>query len=125
MSSDRPVSSAKTGRPYLVVADGDADMRLYLARCLSEWRVERAETGADVLRLARAAPPALVVCDRSLPDLEGEALCLALRADPATARVPVLLLAADASESTCADAVLGKPFNAASLRSEVGSLLDP
>ena len=110
--------------PTVIVADADADMRFHLARCLAgQGRVERAETGAEVLRLARATPPRLVVCDGSLPDLDGDALCLALRAEPATHAVPVLVVSADPSAPSCADGVLGKPFNAASLRRQAGALL--
>jgi two-component system phosphate regulon response regulator PhoB len=53
-----------------------------------------ASTGADGLAAARAAPPAVVVLDLMLPDQSGHDVCRALRADPATADVGVLMLTA-------------------------------
>ncbi|MCC7350096.1 MAG: response regulator [Phycisphaerales bacterium] len=50
--------------------------------------------GQSALRMARADPPALVVLDIMLPDLDGFEVCRRLRAMPSTARVPVILLSA-------------------------------
>ena len=48
--------------------------------------------GEDALRLAREANPDLVLLDMILPKLSGSEVLLALKRDPATAAVPVIVL---------------------------------
>jgi PAS domain S-box-containing protein len=55
--------------------------------------VQTATTGADALRLA-AGRPDLIVLDVRLPDIDGYEVCRRLKADPATASIPVLHLSA-------------------------------
>jgi PAS domain S-box-containing protein len=56
--------------------------------------VHEASSGADALRLTVAEKPDLVILDVNLPDISGLEVCRRLKADPATARVPVLHLSA-------------------------------
>ena len=55
-----------------------------------------AADGGTGLDLARRHKPALILCDVTLPDLDGFAVLAALRADPATAALPLLFLTARA-----------------------------
>ena len=55
--------------------------------------VREAATGAEGLRLLKEAPD-LVILDVRLPDLSGFEVCRRLKADPATATIPVLHLSA-------------------------------
>ena len=55
-----------------------------------------AETGLDGVQQARAWQPALVLIDMQLPDIDGHQVLQALRADPATARLPCIALSANA-----------------------------
>jgi CheY-like chemotaxis protein len=50
------------------------------------------------LELAREHLPDLIVLDLHLPDMPGEQLLRRLKADPATARIPVIVLTADATK---------------------------
>src|SRR6185437_1265189 len=53
-------------RPRVLLADGDADLRGYVERLLSErWTVEAVADGAAALEAARARHPDLVVAERS------------------------------------------------------------
>jgi DNA-binding response OmpR family regulator len=61
---------------------------------IAGFRYHCAPDGQSALRMARTDPPALVVLDIMLPDLDGFEVCRRLRADPSTARVPVILLSA-------------------------------
>jgi DNA-binding response OmpR family regulator len=77
-----------------------------------------APDGASGLRMARERRPALVILDLMLPDMDGFDVCSKLRADPATAKVPIVILTAlDHQESirrgtACGAAVyLTKPFD--------------
>ena len=116
----------------VIIADDDADMRLYVRSCLRSegiGAILEAADGAEVLRLARAETPDLVISDVVMPGLDGEALCRALKADPATAAIPLLLVsgqkrpAAERALPVCADGFLAKPFNGAGLRDAVARLL--
>ncbi len=56
--------------------------------------------GLDALEKVRAEPPDLVVADMRLPRLDGAALCEALRKDPATRAIPVVILTANGDAET-------------------------
>lgn len=78
--------------------------------------------GAEGLRSALGAPPDVVVSDVVMPELDGWELCLALRRDARTARVPVVLMTSltDPDDvlralAAGADGYVGKPFDDAVL----------
>ncbi len=60
--------------------------------------LEVAIQGKMVLDLAKVVQPVLVVLDLHLPDLSGEDVLRELKADPATAAIPVVILSASATE---------------------------
>ncbi|MFC4062181.1 SpoIIE family protein phosphatase [Planomonospora corallina] len=111
----------------VLVADDNADMRDYLARLLRQsYRVTVVNDGRAALEAVRADPPDLLVSDVMMPHLDGLRLVAALRADPRTASVPVLLLSARAGQEASiegleagADDYLVKPFSAAELLARV------
>ncbi|MFE2755333.1 SpoIIE family protein phosphatase [Actinosynnema sp. NPDC059335] len=121
--------AADGGRPpgRVLVADDNADMRDYLRRLLQpHYLVTAVGDGRTALDAVRAAPPDLVVSDVMMPGLDGLELVAALRADPRTASVPVLLLSARAGQEAAieglqagADDYLFKPFSAAELLARV------
>lgn len=61
------------------------------------FRVIPAYTGAEALSLARDRQPAAIVLDIRLPDITGWDVCRALKTDPDTARIPIIVLTAAAS----------------------------
>ncbi|PPK68568.1 SpoIIE family protein phosphatase [Actinokineospora auranticolor] len=108
----------------VLVADDNADMREYLVRLLAGagYETRTAVDGERALAAIRATPPDLVVSDVMMPGLDGLTLVAALRGDPRTAAVPVLLLSARAGQEASieglragADDYLVKPFAAAEL----------
>ena len=119
--------AAQTGRALparVLVADDNADMREYLARLLrtAGHQVTTVTDGQAALDAVRADAPDLVISDVMMPRLDGLGLVAALRADPRTAAVPVLLLSARAGQEASiegllagADDYLVKPFSAAEL----------
>lgn len=58
-----------------------------------------AADGREGIAVARQERPDLVLCDVLMPDLDGHDVLRALRADPATARVPFLFLTAKGERS--------------------------
>ncbi|CCH31635.1 SpoIIE family protein phosphatase [Actinosynnema sp. NPDC047251] len=112
----------------VLVADDNADMREYLTRLLTGagYAARTVADGVEALEAVRTRPPDLVVSDVMMPRLDGLALVAALRADPRTAAVPVLLLSARAGQEASieglqagADDYLVKPFAAAELLARV------
>ena len=65
------------------------------------------------LRLAREVKPAAVLCDLVMPDMSGSDVLRALASDPATARIPrVMMTGHQDADRSCADGFLLKPFHA-------------
>jgi signal transduction histidine kinase len=106
-------------RERVLIADDNADMRRLLSRILSErWEVEVTTNGRAALESAERNPPDIVVSDVMMPELDGFGLLNALRTNPATREIPVVLLSARAGEEallegieTGADDYLMKPFS--------------
>ena len=121
-----------TAAPRVLVADDEDDIRalvgLAVRRAGCTVATEVAD-GTQALIAARTEPPDLAVLDVSMPGATGLEVCTALRADPATAGVPVLLLSAGATPDDVArglaagaDAYLVKPFSVAGLVARVREL---
>ncbi len=116
----------------VLVADDNDDIRAYVRRHLEAagYRVVEAGDGEEALACARARLPDLVVSDVMMPRLDGLGLCRALRADPETDFVPILLLTAKASPENvleglaeACDAYLTKPFDVRELVARVDNLI--
>ena len=86
--------------------------------------------GLNGLEKAQQVKPDLILLDLMLPGLDGYEVCRALRADPATAAVPIIVLSA---RSEVIDKVLGlelgaddymtKPFDPKVLLSKIKALI--
>ncbi|MFI5083278.1 MAG: SpoIIE family protein phosphatase, partial [Streptosporangiales bacterium] len=117
----------EAARARVLLADDNADMREYLQRLLRPgYEVTTVTDGQAALEAARADPPDILISDVMMPRLGGLQLVAALRADPRTAEVPVLLLSARAGQEAAiegleagADDYLVKPFSAAELLARV------
>ena len=127
-----PVSSSRP-MPRILVVEDDTDIA-ELDRALprpapatpwSGWRRAR-----DVLPRLRREPVDLVILDIMLPGLDGLRVCDAMRADPATAAIPVIMLTARGEEADRisglelgADDYVTKPFSPKELIARVTALL--
>ncbi|MEH2084136.1 MAG: ATP-binding protein [Nostoc sp.] len=117
--------------PRILLADDNADMRDYVKRLLSQqYEVESVPDGLAALDSARGRVPDLVLTDVMMPGLDGFGLLQALRADPQTQKVPIILLSARAGEEARvegleagADDYLIKPFSARELLARVEAAL--
>jgi PAS domain S-box-containing protein len=111
-------------RPIVILnAHGDGAERQALSRAMRQagFEVREAGTGAEALRLA-APPTALVLLDARLPDLSGHEVCRRLRADPATAAVPVVLLSCAGAPEAAAAPDAGTHMPPAELSALVAAL---
>jgi signal transduction histidine kinase len=132
LDRDAATGAGHGPRPRIVCVDDNADMRAYVSRLLSSrYDVETAIDGRAALDTVSRRPPDLVVSDVMMPHLDGFGLLRALRADPATRLVPVILLSARAGEESRVDGLgagaddyLVKPFSARELLARVGAHLE-
>jgi two-component system cell cycle response regulator len=119
----------------ILIVDDVATNRIILKVKLAAgcYAVVQAATGRAALAAVQAERPDLVLLDVGLPDLDGIAVLRALRADPATADLPVLMFTASADRDlrlvaieAGADGFLDKPIDDAVLMARIRSLLrDP
>jgi CheY-like chemotaxis protein len=77
----------------VLVVDDDEGKRYAIGKILRKagFAIREAATGTDALRLA-ATQPDLIILDVQLPDINGFEVCRQIKADPATAAIPVLHL---------------------------------
>ena len=118
--------------PRILVAEDDADIAGLLQHYLhsAEFEVEVVESGREALTRASGTPPDLVILDLMLPELDGLSVCRALRSDPATSAIPVIMLPAKAEEADRivglelgADDYITKPFSPREVVARVRALL--
>ena len=126
-----PGMQGADGRTIVVIEDEDAILDVLDYNLRREgFVVATARDGRAGLELVRERGADLVLLDLMLPELDGIELCRALRSDPSTARVPVIMLTAKDEE---ADVVLGlgvgaddyitKPFSPRELVARVQAML--
>ena len=123
-----------TDGPRVLVADDEDDIRALVGVAVRRAGCDLVGSVADgeaALASARAELPDLAVLDVSMPGRTGLEVCAALRQDPVTADIRVLLLSAGASPDDVArglaagaDAYLPKPFSVADLVREVRALAE-
>ena len=125
-------STANSSPPRVLVVEDQPDLREYLRELLAPTcEVLVAADGQAALELlTREAPVDLIATDAMMPRLSGTELIARLKADPARAGLPVLMLTARADEAhrqaaltVGVDDYLTKPFAPAELLARVRALL--
>jgi DNA-binding response OmpR family regulator len=115
----------------LVVDDDPLVVKLLQMNLEMEgYTVITAADGEAGARRAREDRPDLIVCDVMMPRMDGMELTRAVKADPATAGIPIILLSAKAGAADIkagrdagADEYLTKPFDHVKLFERVAALL--
>lgn len=119
-------------RSRILVVDDEADIRALLSAALGRagYEAATAGNGLEALDVIAASPPDLVILDVRMPRLDGLETLKRLRAEPATVRLPVIMLttraeAADRLEGLSHGAAdyLAKPFDLAQLLERVKALI--
>ena len=116
----------------VLIVDDDPDIARLVSYNLSQSGFDTviAGTGREALRLAKEQPPALIILDLMLPDIDGMEVCRTLRAHDATSRTPIIMLTARGEEidrvvgfELGADDYVMKPFSPRELVARVGAVL--
>ena len=130
--SDHGSGPANSPVARILVVDDDPSVRVLLRRLLerSGYAVAEVGTGEDALERIRREPPDLVFLDLQLPDQSGHSILEAIRAEPATRLLPVVMLTGLATSEQKVRAYelgvtdfLAKPFAPDELLPRVRSLV--
>lgn len=118
----------------ILLVEDEPDIRLIARAALARAGFEAIAVGSggEALAAAAAGPVDLILLDWMLPDLDGPETCARLKADPATADIPVLFLTArhDAADrARCLElgalGSIAKPFDPLALGDQVRALWRP
>ena len=95
-----------------------------------QYQILLARDGDEALEIAQREKPDLIFLDIRMPKRDGYGVCRALKSDPATAHIKIVMLTALASESDRqkarelgADAYFAKPFSPTALLKKVDEIL--
>ncbi len=117
-------------KPKLVIVDDEADIRRLIAFLLRSYDLHEAQNGSRALELIRETQPDLVLLDVMMPEMTGLEVLEAMRQNPLTASIPVVLLSAKGQTDEIergmrsgAARYLVKPFESQALRACVEEVL--
>ena len=115
-------------RGRILVVEDDPAIAMVVEETLSEDSYDVVPTGAaDALRLARELRPDVILTDYAMPDMDGAEISRRLRADQATAGIPIILMSAHppaARPHMPVDAELCKPFDLEAMAAAVARWTD-
>ena len=117
----------------VLLAEDEPDVQLIARLSLKKagFTVVTVGSGVEVLDRVAEERPDVILLDWMMPDMDGYQTCKRLKADPATAAIPVIFLTARVQEAEVARAMalgavgcIGKPFDALALGRQVLDLLE-
>lgn len=125
-----PIQEENKHKKLLIIED-NADMQAYLLSLFEDsYQVFQAANGEAGLQLALETIPHLIICDVMMPIMDGFACCQALKSNPSTSHIPIILLTARAEDSDIlkgtrngVDDYVMKPFNPEVLAAKVSNLI--
>jgi DNA-binding response OmpR family regulator len=117
---------------HILVAEDDRDIADLIVHYLGKagWSAHIASAGDEALSYVRNTPVDLVILDVMMPGVSGLEVCRALRANKATAAIPIIMLTARAEEADRivglelgADDYVAKPFSPNELVARIRALM--
>ncbi len=103
----------------VLIADDEPEIRLMVNRMLGkEYLILEAANGREAVNVARLQKPNLILMDIMMPDMDGYSSCSAIKGDPDTKDIPVVMLTGIEHELNVrlsmemgADGYITKPFS--------------
>ena len=131
LNSEEAVLSVENGKLLLLLVEDNREILDYVAESfIDEFDVLKAGDGREGLALALDKVPDVIISDVMMPNMDGNAMCRALKKDVRTSHIPIILLTAkdsfEAKEKgydSGADSYITKPFTHKLLRSRILNLL--
>jgi len=128
---ERRQEMANGGRKKILIADDDSNIRALVKRMLgSDYLVLDAGDGDEAVSLARRHSPDLILMDILMPNTDGYTACRAIKQDPLTRGIPVVMLTGVAyelnkklSQQMGADGYITKPFRGKVLSDGISDIL--
>ncbi len=126
MDLDKHSKEGRQQEPSVVlVIDDEPKVLSTIQMCLRScgWHVEGISDARLGMETAQRLKPAVILCDATMPYLSGSELILALKTNPQTGKVPIILMTGDADPTRYMgvpyDRLLSKPFQVPELRAAV------
>jgi DNA-binding response OmpR family regulator len=116
----------------ILIVDDKPELAGLMADLLADagYETRTADGGRAALAGVQADPPDLLLLDAQMPDLDGFAVASTLKADPATAAIPIIMVSANEGRGSRvvglesgAEDYLGKPVDPAELLAKIRNLL--
>lgn len=115
----------------ILIVDDESNIRLLVSSMLrKDYTVLEVSDGVEAIDIARSQKPDLIFMDILMPKMDGYTACRAIKNDPATQAIPVVMLTAVGYElnkklakEVGADGYITKPFTSGELLETVTSLL--
>jgi CheY-like chemotaxis protein len=116
----------------ILLADDSLTIQKVVELTLSDtgYQLSAVSNGAEALASLAKARPSLVIADVVMPGKNGYEVCEAIKSNPATANIPVILLSGtfepfdrERAERARANAIVTKPFDSKNLLSQIEALL--
>lgn len=124
-------SDVSFGKPTLLVAEDNSDMREYIKLNLqTEYNILEANDGGVAWEMIKAYIPDVIISDILMPQMDGLELCRKVRAEFQTEHIPIILLTAMPADlrlkeslEAGANSYITKPFSIKVLRLKIGAIL--
>jgi len=123
-------TSSSHKRKILIVDDEPNVRRLLRILLKKKFTVVEAEDGGQAVEIAGVEKPDLILMDIMMPKMDGYTSCYALKSEPATKSIPIIMLTAidlrlnlQLSKEIGADGYITKPFNSQDLLDNIAQLL--
>jgi two-component system phosphate regulon response regulator PhoB len=122
---------SKAKGPSILVVDDDPEIVAMLSTRLTKhgYKVSTAENGARALELARREKPAVILLDVMMPGKSGWEVARALKQDPVTAAIKIVMVTAigeqvnEITSPLYSDAHVDKPFEFEKLERVIAELV--
>jgi DNA-binding response OmpR family regulator len=124
--------SEEPRRKKILIVDDTKDILIVVSRRVQSWGYDAftAESGEEGIKIAEEQLPDLILLDIMMPRMKGRDVCARLKANPQTAKIPVIFLTAlgladhiKAGLDLGADDYIVKPFEPAELKERIAVCL--